>query len=212
MTPADPNPDPNADPDAGRGAALRPGDLREWVWGELMRRHAAAYPLPAHGHHPNFRGAADAADPLVDLLLAEGVLRPGARALCYPDYVLRPLRKRLLESGVDVVVPAKYGDGFRLLASGRVPPARAASIAGAERHGEALEAPPALAMTFVACVALDARGVWLSKGYGFTLPVEVRELPSATIVHPLQRLDRLAAGEGRVEYYAVPGLASRVAD
>lgn len=188
----------------------RAGDLRERVWAALMRAHAAAYPLPVHGHNPNFRGAAEAAAPLLALLLGEGALRPGERVLCYPDYVLKPIRKGLLEAGIDVVVAAKYGSGYRLLESALVPPAGASSIAGAERHGRALAELPAVSMTFVACVALDERGGFLSKGYGFGLPAETRALPSATIVHPLQLLPRVEPAEGRVRYYALPGDARRV--
>jgi 5-formyltetrahydrofolate cyclo-ligase len=167
-----------------------------------MKAHAASYPLPVHGHHPNFRGAAQAANQLLDALFKTGSLQAGDTVLSYPDYVLRSLRKRLLEDGVDVIVPAKYGHGYRFLQSSVVDPAKCSSIAGAERHGTLIQTLPALRMTFVACVVLSKEGGWLSKGYGYRFPEELRGLPSATIVHPLQLVPDHFHADGVVFSYA----------
>ncbi|UCH25583.1 MAG: hypothetical protein JSV66_16885 [Trueperaceae bacterium] len=167
-----------------------------------MKAHAASYPLPVHGHHPNFRGASQAANLLIDALLQNGSVRVGDTILSYPDYVLKPLRKRLLEEGVDVIVPAKYGRGYRLLESAVVAPAKGSSIAGAERHGTMIHKLPTLRMTFIACVVLSKNGHWLSKGYGYRLPEELKGLPSATIVHPLQFVSDPFNPDGIVFSYA----------
>jgi 5-formyltetrahydrofolate cyclo-ligase len=183
-----------------------PGQLRDEVWTSLMRAKVAAYPLPAFGHHPNFQGAGEAASRLLAFLLARGWLHPGDTVFSYPDYVLKPLRKGALEAGVDLVVPAKHPDGWRLLAAGRVNPAKAASIAGAERWGEAIAEPPPCRLAFIACVAVDGRGFVLGKGYGFSLGLN---LPAVSIVHPLQVLAlqvlaELPEGKLRLEAYATP--------
>lgn len=170
----------------------------------MMRAHVGAYPLPVHGHHPNFRGASDAAELLVEHLVSAGWAPPGATVLAFPDHVLRGARKRLLERGVHVAVPAKHGRGYRLLDANAVPAAASASIAGAERHGELRADPPEAAMALVACVALAPSGGYLRKGYGFRLPAACAELPTATLIHPLQLVDRLPESDGSVALYATP--------
>jgi len=184
-----------------------PGPVRDWVWAALMRARQVAYPLPPHGHHPNFTGAGEAATRLLEHLFESNALRPGDTVLSYPDYVLKPLRKGLLEAGVSVVVPAKHGPHYQLLESGEVPPGGASSIAGAERHGQHLETfSPAhtLRFAFVACVAVSGRGEVLSKGYGFRLPEEARGLPAATLAHPLQVFESLEGDAPKVVLYATP--------
>lgn len=181
-----------------------PGAVRDWVWAELSRRRQVGYPLPPHGHHPNFTGAARAATLLLKYLLEARQITPGSTVLSYPDMVLKPLRKRVLESGINVVVPAQHGDRYRFLRSGVVDAGRASSIAGAEREGEDLATLPTLAFTFVACVAVSRMGEVLSKGYGFTLPPEVLGLPSATVVHPLQVVTVLETDAPAVTLFATP--------
>lgn len=181
-----------------------PGAVRDYVWAELSRRRQVGYPLPLHGHHPNFRGAGDAAELLLAHLLEMRLLTTGVTVLCYPDMVLKPLRKRLLEAGVSVVVPAKHGEHYRLLKSGAVSPARASSIAGAEREGEDVSVLPDIAFTFVACVAVSVRGEVLTKGYGFRLPNRALGVPSATLAHKMQVLGELEADAPPVSLFATP--------
>lgn len=169
-----------------------------------MRRRQVGYPLPPHGHHPNFTGAGKAAALLLEALFGRGALHPGDTVLCYPDLVLKGLRKRLLEAGVHVVVPAKHGERYRLLRSGVVNAGKASSIAGAEREGEDIAALPDVCFTFVACVAVSPQGDVLTKGYGFALPEGAHALPSATVVHPLQVVVGLEADAPSVTLYATP--------
>lgn len=175
-----------------------------------MQRRQVGYPLPPHGHHPNFTGAGKAATLLVQDLLGRRALNPGDTVLCYPDLVLKPLRKRLLEAGVHIVVPAQHGEHYRLLRSGVVDAGKASSIAGAEREGEDVAdlSPvlPAVRFTFVACVAVTLRGEVLTKGYGFALPESVWDLPSATVVHPLQVVGGLEADAPGVASFATPNM------
>lgn len=189
--------------------ATTPGAVRDRVWSELLRRRQIGYPLPPHGHHPNFTGAARAAARLLSHLLEARALAPGDTVLSYPDMVLKPLRKRLLAAGVSVVVPAQHGDHYRLLKSGVVDPNKASSIAGAEREGEDMAALPPLTFAFVACVAVSRTGEVLTKGYGFALPPEVAALPSATLVHPLQVVAGLEPDAPPVTFYATPSEITR---
>ena len=182
---------------------VTPGKVRERIWVALQRAGAVAYPAPAFGHHPNFRGASQAAKCLLPELFARGFLKPGDSVLSYPDYVLKALRKGLLESGVNVVVPAQHGDDYRLLTSGKVAPAKASSIAGAEKEGERMTELPACRVALVACVAVSRTGRSLSKGYGFSLPTAL-ELPLFTLVHPLQVLPELPGSERALTAFATP--------
>ena len=181
-----------------------PGAVRDFVWRELSRQRQVGYPLPPHGHHPNFTGAAKAATLLLAHLLETQTLAPGQTVLCYPDMVLKPLRKRLLEAGVSVVVPAQHGKHYRLLKSGAVNHGEASSIAGAEREGEDRATLPEVRFVFAACVALSPAGEVLTKGYGFAPPPEVSGLPSATVVHPLQIVPGLIPDAPPVTLFATP--------
>lgn len=173
-----------------------------------MKAHAVSYPLPCFGHHPNFKGAAKAATLLLELLLTAGRIKPGQTVLCYPDYVLKGLRKGLLEAGLNVIVPAQHGGSYRLLESASVHPAKASSIRGAEIWGQSLEVLPQLHFAFVACVAMSFKGETLDKGYGYRLP----DLPLtiATIVHPLQILESCPEVSRQVAFYATSELAVKV--
>ena len=183
---------------------MTPGQVREQVWVALQKAGAVAYPAPAFGHHPNFVGAGQAAKLLLPELFARGYVKPGDTVLSYPDYVLKPLRKGLLEAGVSVVVPAKHGDDYRLLTSGKVAPAKASSIAGAEQVGERIAELPSCRVTLVACVAVAAAGGGLGKGYGFGLPGQARGLPSFTLVHALQVLAAVPEPEHALTAFATP--------
>ncbi len=180
------------------------GELREQVWNKLLRAHVAAYPLPPHGHHPNFSGAAKAAKQLVDALFVSAQLTAGDLVLSYPDYVLKPLRKLLLENGVNIIVPARYGRSYRYLDSRLVSADKAASIAGAERYGQVLKDLPPLKLSLLACVALAQDGRVLDKGYGFRLPAQVLELPIVTIIHPYQLCEDVPKTDIYVSAYATP--------
>jgi 5-formyltetrahydrofolate cyclo-ligase len=165
---------------------MKPGDIREEIWTNLIKENAAAYPLPPYGHNPNFKGSSEAATLLLEELLKRAMIKPGDTVLSYPDYVLKQLRKGLLEAGINVVVPAKFGKGYRLLEAGKIDAGEGSSISGAEKVGVSIKDLPDLTMTFIACVAITSKGNYLDKGYGFHLPEGARGLPSATIVHPLQ--------------------------
>jgi 5-formyltetrahydrofolate cyclo-ligase len=182
---------------------MKPGEIREEIWTNLIKEQVAAYPLPPYGHNPNFKGSSEAATLLLEELLKRMLVKPGDTVLSYPDYVLKPVRKGLLQAGIHVIVPAKFGKDYRLLEASKVDGEEGSSISGAEKVGVTIKELPTLAMTFIACVAITEKGNCLGKGYGFHLPESVRLLPSATTVHPLQVVARLES-ENLVQLFATP--------
>ncbi|HHO56768.1 MAG TPA: hypothetical protein ENK21_10290 [Trueperaceae bacterium] len=179
------------------------GAIRTQIWTQMLKQRVLAYPIPANGHHPNFKGAAKAAKLLVNELFEIGKIKSGDTVLSYPDYVLRPLRKLLLERGVVVIVPAKY-KGYRKLDGGVVNAWIGSSISGAEKEGELINDIPDIVMAFIAVVAIDKLGSSLSKGYGFNLPADLKDIYKATIVHPVQVLAQLPKSELNLTIYANP--------
>jgi 5-formyltetrahydrofolate cyclo-ligase len=179
------------------------GIIREEIWTNLIKEQVAAYPLPPYGHNPNFKGSSEAATLLLEGFLKRGWIKSGDTVLSYPDYVLKQLRKGLLNAGINVVVPAKFGKGYRLVAASALNAEEGSSISGAEKVGVAIQDLPELTMTLIACVAIANGGNYIDKGYGFHLPETVRDLPSATIVHPLQIVAELES-ETRVGLFATP--------
>jgi len=178
------------------------GAIRERIWASLMRARVAVYPLPCRGHHPNFRGAGVAAAKLASYLLADGWLGPGDTVLSYPDYVLRPLRRELLKSGVSVVVPSQYRRHWLLLQPDLVEAKQAATIRGAERQGQALTELPPVRLALVACVAFDLAGRALDKGYGFKLPAI--KVPAVALAHPLQQIEAVPEANLHLNLVATP--------
>jgi 5-formyltetrahydrofolate cyclo-ligase len=187
---------------------VKVGDLRDEIWTNLIKEHVAAYPLPPYGHNPNFKGSGEAAALLIENVIAQSFLKAGDTVLSYPDYVLKALRKGLLEAGIHIIVPAKFGKAYKLLTSGKVDSEEGSSISGAEKVGVTIKDLPELKMTFVACVALTKEGFYIDKGYGFHLPESVLSLPSATIAHPLQIVGGLDQGQ-QVRLYATPEKIAR---
>lgn len=180
------------------------GELRDQVYKTLMTERVAVYPYPPYGHHPNFKGAAQAAERLLRALLETGLVQAGEAVLSFPDYVLRPLRKGLLEAGVHVVVPSQYQTGYRYLAAGKVNPKVASSIAGAEKTGDLLSTLPACRLVCAAGVAFDKTGRLLGKGYGFSVPEAASALPAVALCHDLQLIDRLPVWDSELRLLATP--------
>jgi 5-formyltetrahydrofolate cyclo-ligase len=182
---------------------MKPGDMRDEIWTNFIKENVAAYPLPPYGHNPNFKGSSEAATLLLEEVLKRGMIKPGDTVLSYPDYVLKQLRKGLLNAGINVVVPAKFGKNYRLVTASAINAEEGSSISGAEKVGTVIKDLPELKMTFVACVAMTEKGHYIDKGYGFHLPESSQSLLSVTIIHPLQMVKELES-ELRVDLFATP--------
>jgi 5-formyltetrahydrofolate cyclo-ligase len=184
--------------DAGGDPALLDAKraLREEIWEALTEAGAAAFP-GARGRIPNFSGAAAAADALrtTDPWAAEAVK-------ANPDGPQRPVRERALADGKRcyMAVPRlAEPDPFFALdpESLEATPRQAASIKGAERHGQRVSTDrlEPVGLVVVGCVAVDRRGARLGKGGGFAdlelaMATEAglvgAETVVATTVHPTQ--------------------------
>jgi len=174
--------------------------IRETVWDVLNRERASRFP-GARGRIPNFVGAEDAARRLA--LTSQWTDAQVVKA--NPDSSQLPVRAQALSDGkfLYMAVPRlREARPFLLLDPSkiRVPPTKAASIAGAARSGKPVGISKMRRIDLVVCgsVAVDRRGARVGKGGGysdleFALLTEAGlvddETVVATTVHPLQVLD-----------------------
>lgn len=154
------------------------GEVRDEVWGALLRARAVGYPLPPHGHHPNFSGAGEAARALLahPRLAGLGVLVVG------PERALYPLRKLALQQGKVLYVPDQRREGGYLRLAGDP---KGAELKHMPALGEPKLTPAGAQGAVLACVAADARGARLSKGFGWGAGGLHLGLPEFTLAHPL---------------------------
>jgi 5-formyltetrahydrofolate cyclo-ligase len=166
------------------GAVNNVGELREQIWSNLVRENAAAYPMPPHGHNPNFKGARAAAKNLMlhPILQASSVVLVGMEA------ALLPLREMILEAEKTLIVPHRTKkDAFWKL---RSVPKKAARIGNFHLFGSSCDLT-GVQCAVIASVAIDAVGNRLSKGFGFAahgVPVSV---PTFSLVHEIMLLEKL---------------------
>lgn len=166
------------------GAVNNVGELREQIWSRLVRENAAAYPIPPHGHNPNFKGARAAAKNLMlhQTLKASSVVLVGMEA------ALLPLREMILEAEKTLIVPHRSKkDAFWKL---RSVPKKAARIGNFHLFGSGCDLT-GVQCAVIASVAIDANGNRLSKGFGFAahgVPVSV---PTFSIAHEIMLLEKL---------------------
>ncbi len=192
--------------------------VRERVWTLLRERGVGRFP-GTEGRIPNFVGAEAAAS-----RLAETTAWTEAHVLkSNPDAPQLPVRARALLDGktVFMAVPRLRTERpFLRLDPDRldVAPRAAASIRGADRHGEpvSVEEVPHLDLIVCGSVAVDLRGARVGKGGGFSdlelaLLAETGAIDERTVVvttvHPLQVLDeRLpeTAHDFRVDLMVTP--------
>jgi 5-formyltetrahydrofolate cyclo-ligase len=182
---------------------LTAGGLRERIWSELVRQNACAYPIPPHGHNPNFKGSRGAARNLMlhPALVASRIVLVGMEA------ALQPVREEILAQGKTLIVPhrTKAGAYWRLEGV----PKAAAKIPNFSLYGTAtnLEGVDACVL---ASVAVDKHGARLSKGFGFgahgaPAPLETLGVPTLTVAHEIMTLQTLGVeGDSKVAAFATP--------
>ena len=180
------------------------GATREAVWNELLRERAATYPLPPHGHHPNFVGAKEAAAALLahPRVQAHRILIVGAERALYP------FRKQALAAGLVLYIPDQKRAGWYL---------RLESVAGADLKrsrelGEPRLRPEGASAAVLACVAAARDGGRLSKGFGWAwngLPE--LNLPVFTVAHRRMLKDALPCPpDSPVHLIGLPGEVVKV--
>ncbi len=177
---------------------IKVGVLRERIWSDLVQHNAAAFPLPPHGHNPNFKGARAAAKQLLKhpLLMSAKVVLVGMEA------ALLPLRGLLLEAGKTLVVPhrTKSGAFWRLEQVDK----SAARIENFHVFGVACNLDT-VELAALASVAVAKNGARLSKGFGFGAKGAPIDVPTLTIVHSRMVFLRLeVAADSWVQGFATP--------
>ena len=183
----------------GPGLTQTAGATREAVWNELLRERAATYPLPPHGHHPNFVGAKEAAAALLahPQVQAHRVLVVGAERALYP------FRKQALAAGVVLYIPDQKRGGWYF----RLDNVAGADLKRSRELGEPKLHPQGASAAVLACVAAGRDGGRLSKGFGWAwngLP-ELK-LPVFTVAHQLMLKDTLPCPpDSRVNLIGLPG-------
>ncbi len=149
-----------------------------------MRERAAGYPLPPHGHHPNFVGAKEAAA----ALLAHPQVAAHRTLIVGADRALYPLRKLALAAGVVLYLPDQKREGWYF----RVDDVAGANLKRSREVGEPKLRPEGATAAVLACVAVGPGGGRLSKGYGWGwngLPA--LGLPTYTLAHRRMLLNPL---------------------
>jgi 5-formyltetrahydrofolate cyclo-ligase len=174
--------------------------VRERAWEALTDAGVAGFP-GAKGRIPNFTGAGLAAERLAQ----RDEWAAAATVKSNPDMPQLPVRTRALEGGklVYLAVPRLAAEQpFLVLDPDRleVPARQAASIKGADLHGQPLGIADLDHVDLIVCgtVAVNRQGVRIGKGGGYSdleyaLGWEAGVIDEhtvvATTVHPLQVLD-----------------------
>lgn len=175
------------------------GALRERLWSELVRQNIAAYPMPPHGHNPNFKGAAGAAKHLMQhpSMASAQVVLVGMEA------ALQPVRALVLERGKVLVVPhrTKSGTYWRLQGA----PKQAAKLPNLPLYGTETTSLEGVQVAVIGSVLVDATGLRLSKGFGFGAHGPPVPVPALTVAHSIMVLERLAfEADSKVQGFATP--------
>jgi 5-formyltetrahydrofolate cyclo-ligase len=175
------------------------GELRERIWSALVKQNAAAYPLPPHGHNPNFKGASSAAKKLVlhPLWASSSVILTGMEA------ALGGLRALALEQKKTLIVPhrTKAGTFWKLENAPKV----AAKLPNMPIYGTAITSLEGVHLAVLASVIVDKSGQRLSKGFGFGAHGSPVQVPVLTIVHQLMLLEQLPyEADSSVAGFATP--------
>ena len=175
------------------------GELRERIWSDLVRMNACAFPIPPHGHNPNFKGARGAARNLMlhPLLAGSRIVLVGMEA------ALLAVREEVLISGKTLIVPHRskantyWGIEGVVKAAAKIPNF---SVYGTPATLEGIE------VCVLASVCVDARGMRLSKGFGFGSKGAPVDVPALTVAHKLMVRDALGVpADSRVVGYATAG-------
>lgn len=175
---------------------------REYVWSTLTEQKAAAFPFPIEGRIPNFVGARQAAE----RLLNHPVWSCVKRVKCNPDSPQRALRLELLKRGISYVFPTpRLKGGFYLFDPKHIPAdkfTQAAALSTCMPWGRplALHDLPPIDLAVTGSVAVTDRGHRCGKGHGYgdieyAIYTELGHppVPVVTTVHDLQCVDYFPA-------------------
>jgi 5-formyltetrahydrofolate cyclo-ligase len=174
------------------------GELRERIWSELVRQNVCAYPMPPHGHNPNFKGARAAARNLMlhPVLAASRVVLVGMEA------ALQPVREEILTRGKTLVVPHRTkANAYWGL---KDVPKIAAKIPNFSVYGEPAKLE-GIEACVLASVIVDRTGARLSKGFGFGARGCPVVAPTLTVAHESMVVEKLEVdADSRVIAFSTP--------
>lgn len=143
---------------------------RDHVWDTLTDEGYARFPFPVRGRIPNFAGAREAAQNLLDHPMWEGV----AVIKANPDSPQKFVRELALRRGITVLIPTpRLKGGFMRLDPARIPEESyrdASMLSRMERWTE--EVPlvelPQVDLIVTGCVAVTRSGRRCGKGEGYS--------------------------------------------
>jgi len=171
---------------------------REYVWNTLQEEKVARFPFPPQDRIPNFAGAKEAAERLINHKLLQGVNAVKVN----PDAPQRYIRQFALERNIIVFVPTpRLRAGFKKLDPEQIPSdelKRAASLSHMDDYAETVDLSelPQMDVIIAGSVAVTRRGQRCGKGHGYSdLEYAIlRELghepaPVATTVHGIQLVE-----------------------
>ncbi len=175
------------------------GELRERIWSDLVRFNACAFPIPPHGHNPNFKGARGAARNL----MLHPLLAGSRVALVGMEAALLAVREEVLLSGKTLIVPHRTKAKTYWRLEGVVK--AAAKIPNFAVYGTPITLE-GVEVCVLASVCVDATGLRLSKGFGFGARGAPVDVPVLTVAHKLMVRDELGVlCDSRVVGYATAG-------
>ncbi len=168
---------------------------REAIWELLEERKAARFPFPVRGRIPNFAGAREAAESLIEHAIFDGV----QTIKCNPDSPQKYLREAALRRGIKILVPTpRLKGGFMLLDPSKIAPENyrdASMLSRMESHVEhvPLDEIPTIDLIVTGCVSVTRSGKRAGKGEGYSdleaaILCELGHVPVpiVTTVHELQ--------------------------
>lgn len=196
-------------------------ELRNRIWRIMEEKNIARFPRPVFGRIPNFVGAEEAAQRLVqtDLFRKARVVKVN------PDAPQKPVREAVLRSNKTLVMPTpRISRGFLLLDPKKISPSlygAASTIQGAFRYGSYVEPDeiPEIDLVVAGSVAVSIYGERLGKGEGYSeLEYSIlrefnkvsEDVPITTTVHDVQVVDShipMAPWDFTVDYIFTPSRA-----
>jgi len=172
-------------------------EVRRYIWSLMEKSGVSLPPHPCWGRIPNFRGAWDAANRLLEALQPNS-LRP---VLVSPDSPQRPVRLLLLRRGIPIIMPTpRLRRGYVYIDPqdiGGKYIRYASTLKGGLSLGRPIKELPHINIVIEGCVAVDRLGNRIGKGggYGDREIKEARKLNPSVIVavtcHSSQVLDRV---------------------
>ncbi len=193
-------------------------ELRNRVWRLMEEKNIAKFPRPVFGRIPNFVGAEEAAQKLVQ----SDLFRKAKVVKVNPDAPQKPVREAVLKSNKILVMPTpRISKGFLLLDPRKISPnlySYAATIQGAFKYGLPIEPDeiPEIDLVVAGSVVVSIYGERLGKGEGYSeleysILKEFNKIsdntPITTTVHDIQVIDEhihLEPWDFTVDYIYTP--------